>query len=130
MRFAMYFLENNILDVNKIMVLLRSIYSDNIDDQCDENEYLEKIDELNLLRESVICLPFHQSIPDEIMEWVQNYFSDRFCMENFYDFRHYTQRSFILAIDETIRTLEYDMSVDDKISRVDISDIMERICRG
>lgn len=126
---SMYFFEHNILDTNKVMALLRSIYSENINEQCDESEYLEKIEELKLLKESITCLPFHQAIPDEIMDWVKHYFCDRFLIEHFYDFRHYTQRSFMLAIDETISTLEYDLRLDDKISQIDISDIMERICR-
>lgn len=125
----MFFYENNILDTPKVMSLLNSIYSESIEEQCDETEYMDKLEELKLLKESVVCLPFHQAIPDEIMDWVKNYFSDRFIIEHFYDFRHYTQRSFILALEETIRSLEHDMKLDDKISQVDITDIMDRICR-
>lgn len=123
----MHYLDNNALNTDKVLRLLCSIFSENIHEQCCETEYPEKIEELKILRESIICLPFHQEIPPEIMGWVKRYFADDILNEHFYDFRHHTQRTFMMSIDETIRTLEYDLDTEEKIKRVDISNILEKI---
>ena len=126
----MNYVENNVFQTEKVMELLHSIYSDHIEEQCSESEYPQKIRELQDLKNSIIALPFHLEIPDKIMHWIHIYFSDHYMKEDFYNFRHYTQRCFIHVLEETIQTLEYDLSIENKINAVDISDILGKIFKS